>query len=356
MGTLIGLSDREAKSFSFLKAIIAAGTQDWRDAEFERECIEAAAKANPTSPARGFYIPKDVLMERDLTVGTATAGGNLVATDLLANSFIELLRNRMKVKELGATILDGLVGNVAIPKQTGGATAYWVAENVAPTESEPTFGQVVLSPKTVGTFTDISRHLLLQASLSIEQLVRSDIATVLALAVDQAAINGSGTSNQPTGILNTTGIGDVAGGTNGLAPTYAHMIELESDLAGANADVEKMGLLTTPEIRGKLKQTPRFTSTDTPTWKDDNTVNGYRAEISNQVPKTLTKGTSTDCHAIIFGNWADLIIGQWGDLDVLVDPFSLGTSGAVRVRVFQHVDIAVRHAASFSAMKDARIV
>lgn len=353
--TSIDMSDKEARRFSFVRAIHAlANPSDRRaqeDAQFEFEASMAVAKKLGRS-ARGVFVPREV-QKRDLVVGTASAGGNLVATDLLAASFIELLRNKMLIKQLGATVLDGLVGNVAIPKQTGGATAYWVAENAAPTESQQVVGQITMSPKSVGAFTDLARKLLLQSSIDVENFVRTDLATVLALAIDLAAINGSGTSNQPTGILSTSGIGDVAGGTNGAAPTYPNMVELETDVSAANADVAGMSILTTPEMRGKLKQTVRFSSTNTPIW-ENNTVNGYPAAVSNQVPKTLTKGTSTDCHAIIFGNWKDIIVGQWGVLDILVDPYTGGAAGTVRVRVLQDVDIAIRHAESFSVMKDAR--
>lgn len=354
----IGMSEKEVAQFSILRAINAILNHSWKGAELERDASEAVAKRLGKNP-QGFFVPIDVL-KRDLVKGTASAGGYTVATDLLAASFIEMLRNKMIVRSLGATILGGLVGDIAIPKTTGGATAYWVAESGAPTESQQTFGQVALAPKTVGAYTDISRKLLLQSSIDVEGFVRADLATALALAIDLAAINGSGASNQPTGILNTTGIGDVAGGTNGAAPTYAHIIELETDVAIANADIGSLAYLSNAKARGKLKNTfTNATYGEIPLWQNAaeagrGVLNGYRAEVSNQVPSDLDKGTSVGvCSAIIFGNWSDLIVGEWGALDVLVDPYTGGTSGTVRVRVLQDVDIAVRHAESFSAMKDA---
>lgn len=353
----IGLTDKEAKRFSFLRAINALSNPGDRKAQdaagFERECSDAVATLLGKG-ARGLWVPNEV-QRRDLVVGTATAGGHTVATDLLAASFIDLLRNKMAVMGMGAQMLSGLVGNIAIPRQTGGATAYWVAESAAPTESQQAFDQVTLSPKTVGAFSDISRKLLLQSSIDVEGFVRNDLAAVLALAIDLAAINGSGASNQPTGILNTSGIGDVAGGTNGLAPTWAHMVELETDVAVANADLGAMGYLTNAKVRGKLKTTEKFSSTGQTVWGDGGSpINGYKAGVSNQVPSNLTKGTSSGvCSAVIFGNFADLIIGNWGSLDLMVDPYTNSTSGTVRVVALQDVDVAVRHAESFSAMKDA---
>jgi HK97 family phage major capsid protein len=327
-------------------------TRDWSDAGLELEASRAVAD-KVGKKAQGIYLPMDV-MARDLTAGTNSAGGYTVGTDMMGGSFIDLLRNRMMVMQMGARLMTGLNGNVAIPRQSGGATAYWVAENGAITESGQTFDQVTMSPKTIGALTDISRRLLLQSSVDVEALVRDDLASTIALALDLAAINGSGSSNQPTGILNTSGIGDVAGGTNGLAPTFAHMVELETDVATANADIGALGYLTNAKVRGKLKQTEKASSTGQFVW-DGNGVNGYNAMVSNQVPSTLDKGTSTGvCSAIIFGNWNDLIIGQWGaGIDVMVDPYTGGAAGTVRVRAMQDVDIAVRHAASFSAMQDA---
>lgn len=353
MNPSLGLSDKEAQSFSFVRAIHAMSTRDFKAAGFELECSNAVAQRLGKSP-KGMYIPIDV-QRRDLTKGTNSAGGFAVGTDMLGGSFIELLSNAMVVKQLGATVLGGLVGDVAIPSQTAGSTAYWVSENAAITESAQTFGQATLSPKTCGAFTDISRKLINQASIDVEALVRLDLARSLALAMDVAAIHGTGSSGQPTGIVATSGIGDVAGGTNGAAPTWSHMLELESDVAVANAAVGALAYLSNAKVRGKLKATPKVASTDSNMiWSDiNNLVNGYPMYTSNQVSSTLTKGTSSVASAIIFGNWNDLLIGEWAGLDLLVDPYTGITAGTIRVRAMQDVDIAIRHAASFSCMLDA---
>lgn len=349
----IGMSDHEVKRFSFVRAINALANPTDRRAQeaaaFEFECSRAAAERNGRE-SRGVMVPSDVL-RRDLTVGTAADGGYTVSTDLLSQSFIELLRNSTEVMQRSRMLTD-LNGNIAIPRQTGGATAYWVAESGAPTESAQAFDQVTLTPKTVGAFVDFSRKLALQSSIDIESFVRGDLARVLGLEIDRVAINGSGSSNQPTGILNTSGIGSVAGGTNGAAPDWADIIDLESAVANANADVGSLYYITNTKVRGKLKQTEKATGTAQFVWTDS--LNGYQALVTNQVPSNLTKGTASGvCSAIIFGNLADLIIGMWGGLDLMVDPYTGSTSGTVRVVALQDVDVAVRHAASFAAMKDA---
>lgn len=349
----IGMNQREVRQYSLVRAIWASVQNDWRGAELEREASVAVARQLRREP-QGFFVPAD-WAQRDLVVGTNTAGGHTVQTELLAQSFIALLRNSMMVRAAGATILSDLVGNIAIPRQTGGATAYWVAENGAPTESQQAFDQVAMSPKTVGAFTDMSRRLLMQSSLDVESFVRGDLATVLALAIDLASMHGSGSSNQPLGIAGTSGIGSVAGGTNGLAPAWSHLVSLETEVAIDNADINRLAYVTNAKVRGKLKQVEKATNTGLFLWADGaQPINGYPAYISNQVSSTLTKGTSSGvCSAIFFGNWADLIIGLWGGLDILVDPYTGSTAGTVRVVALQDVDIAVRHPESFAAMLDA---
>jgi len=351
----VGMSGKEVKEYSILRALNAlANPQDanaQRAAAFERECSDAAAKVLGKE-SRGFMVPFEV-QKRDLNVTTATAGGNLVATNLMAGNFIDLLRNAMVIDGLGAQFLTGLVGKIAIPKQSGGATAYWVAESGAPNESQQTIAQVTMQAKTVGAFTDISRQLLKQSSIDVEGFVQRDLAAVLGLAIQQAAISGTGQNNQPSGLL-TLITPSVAGGTDGAAPTWANIIELETDVSVANADVGSMGYLTNAKVRGKLKGTTKANNQNGFVFEQgDMPLNGYRAGITNAVPSNLTKGAGTDLSAILFGNFADLLIGMWGGLDLTVDPYSGSTSGTVRVVALQDVDVAIRHAESFATMVDA---
>ena len=352
----IGLTEKEVRRYSVLKVarhLADGSTHTTNESAFERECSEAVAKKMGKA-ARGFFMPSEV-QKRDLVVGTPTAGGNLVATDLLTSSFIDMLRNAMVLDRLGVRMLTGLVGNVAIPKQTGGSTIYWVAENTPPSESQQTIGQVLMSPKTAGGFTDISRTLLNQSSLDVENFVMNDLATNLGLGIQQAAINGSGTSNQPSGLLTRITSG-IIGGANGLAPTWQNIIDLETAVATANADVGNMGYLVNAKTRGKLKSTQKFSGTNgQPVWDAGNApLNGYQAAVTNAVPSNLTKGTSSGvCSAILFGNFADLMIGMWGTTDLMRDPYANSTSGGVRIIALQDVDVQVRNTESFATMIDA---
>lgn len=355
----IGLTEKEAKSFSFARAIHALSNptdaRAQRAAAFEFEASVAAAQKEGRA-SRGLTVPTDVLFQkRDILTGTATStakGGNLVATDLLAGSFIDVLRAKMVTAQLGATYLTGLQGNVAIPKKTGPSTAAWVAENAAPAESTnvPSFGQVTLSPKTLAGYVDFSRRLMLQSSLDIETLIRNDLASTIAVAMDSAAISGSGT-NRPTGVLNTAGIGSITLGTNGLAPTWAMVVGLVREVEIDNVDATSAGFLTNAQVKSKLATTPRQTSGVEgnfilqPPFSD---LYGYPLTVSQQVPSNLSKGSGSNLSAMIFGVWSDLLIGQWSGIDLMVDPYTGSSAATVRVTAFHDCDFAVRYPESFA--------
>lgn len=350
----IGLTAKEVRRFSFVNAIRAATDGNWSNAGFEQECSRAVEKQMGKS-SRGFFVPNDVLT-RGMNVGTAADGGNLVSTDLHSASFIEMLRNKMVIRAMGATVLGGLVGDVAIPKQTGGATAYWVSEDSAANASKQAIGQIGLTPKSIAAFTEISRKLMNQSSLDVEAMVRNDLAASLALGIDAAAIFGGG-AGEPSGILALLQAAQlVTVGANGGAATFAKMVEMETKVATANADVGGLGYLTNAKVRGALKTTEKAANSAQFVWTDAaagvGQVNGYKAMVSNQVPSNLSKGTGTNLSAAIFGNFSDVVIGEWSGLDVMVNPYTLDTIGAVRVTAFQDVDVALRRLDSFSAFKE----
>jgi HK97 family phage major capsid protein len=360
-GPLVRLTDKEAKQYSFARAILSQDRDSRVDAGFEREIEQELERKLPAEYTRrgGVLIPTQI--RAGLDSGTATKGAELKFTQ--PGEFIDLLRNRMKLRALGARVLAGLTGPVSMPRQTAAASGEWIGENSGTdaADSNVLLALVTLAIKTYQASTSFSRQLLvsaLSASVDAEQMVREDLALVHALAFDLAGISGSGSSNQPRGILNTTGIGSEAGGTNGAAPSYANIVNLESNVSTANADVENMAYLTTPTMRGKLKLTQTFpaSSNGQPVWYGKAEMNGYRAEASSQVPSTLTKGTSSDCHAIIFGDFSQLVFGEWGVLELIVDPFRLKKQGMIEVTSFQMGDCVVRQPAAFAAMKDARNV
>jgi len=333
----IGLTDKETRRYSFLRAIRAQLLPNDRNAQeaaaFERE-VSQAVESQLGTTARGYLVANEVL-HRDLTVGTASAAGDLVFTDARPGSFIELLRNRLALSTLGVTMLSGLNGPVAIPRQTGAATAYWVAEKGDPTESNPTVDQVNLVAKTLGAYTEFSRRLILQSSIDVEQMVRTELATIIALEIDRAALYGTGSSSQPEGLKFTTGINTEDFGA--AQPTYVELVSMESKINADNADIGAMAYITNSTIYGGFKTTSKAGTDAVFVLEPGGTVNGYPVVRSNQI-------ASGD---VFMGCWNQLILGMWGALDLQVNPYALDKSGGVRVTALQDVDVAVRHPEAF---------
>lgn len=339
----IGMSDKDVKRYSLMRVVRAlANPGDKRaqkEAAFEIEC-SIAAQDQYGKEARGILVPHDVLSRAFNAGGApntptgAQTGQGLVQTNLMTGSFIEMLRNRTTILRM-ATIMGGLVGNVDIPRQTGGATGYWIGEGDDAIEGTPVIGQIGMSPKTVAAYTDITRRLMLQSTPDAEGIVRRDLFNALGQTIDRAGYYGSGTNNEPRGIKNYTGLNAVDFAA--VNPTFPELVAMETAIAADNADVNSMGYVANAKFRGYAKSTVKFASAGSATiWEPGNTVNGYRAEITNQ----------TDDGDVFFGNFADLIVGMWGGLDLTVDTATLSKSGGTRLVVFQDLDFVLRRVES----------
>jgi HK97 family phage major capsid protein/HK97 family phage prohead protease len=333
--TDIGLTQAETRSFSVLRAIdylANPGSAAKREAAaFEIEASEAAA-AKLGRASRGITIPNEVF-RRDMQTSPDTAGGNLVATEL-SSDFISLLKNASVLAQTGSTILTGLSGNISIPRQGSQQTSYWVGEGSNVTESDMTIEQVNMTPRTIGAMTDISRKLLIQSSLDVESLVRSSLASSVALEIDRAALYGLGSSSEPLGLHNVTGIATENVGNND--PSFGDVVNMESDISVGNALTGSLAYVTRANIAGAMKVKTKDSGSGRFV-NEDGVVNGYPLYVSNQI----------EAGDIWFGNWSELILGYWSGLDLQVDPYTGGASGNVRVRVLQDVDVAVKHPASF---------
>lgn len=344
---VIGMTNDEAQSFSFLRAFRAlANPHDRRaqeEAAFEFEASRAAEQTSNRA-AQGIMVPADVL-RRSLntsTSGTAAGdtGGYAIATDLMSQSFIEMLRNRSVLLGL-ATPMGGLVGNVDIPGQASGATGYWIGEDDDATEQTLDLRQIGLNPKTAAAFSEITRKMLQQSSLDAEALVRRDLARALALTMDYAGFYGTGSANQPLGIKNLTGINAVIFAA--ADPTFAELVQLETEVSADNADVASMAYIANAKFRGHCKTTEKFAGSSGATiWEPGGTVNGYAAEITNQVADG----------DVFHGNFADMIAAMWGGLDLTIDPYSNSKKGRLRIVAFQDIDFAYRNVESFAYGND----
>tara|TARA_Y100001963_G_scaffold77308_1_gene107139 strand:- start:1306 stop:3318 length:2013 start_codon:yes stop_codon:yes gene_type:complete len=336
----IGLTEKETRQFSILKAVRAmANPADIRAqeaAKFEFEC-SAAAKDSYGRNTSGLTLPAEVMHNwhaRDISVGS---DGGAVGERFLPGSFIEALRNASGVIAAGATLLRDLEDNVKIPKATGTSTAAWIsAEGGASSESEMTLGSVTMSPKTASMYTEVTNQMMQQSTLDMENIIRNDLAAGIANLIDTGALAGSGSSGEPTGISNQTGVNTQSFAT-ASTPTFAEIVAMEGSVLGDNVVLSNPGYLTTSAVAANMKSTSKDTGSGT-FILDNGQANGHPVYVSNAVASGVA----------YFGNWADLLIGFFGGIDILVDPYSNSANSVTRLRATQFVDIAVRHAQSFT--------
>jgi HK97 family phage major capsid protein len=332
---------------------------------YEGEISQEIAKRTESAP-NGFFMPPNLAMRAfekgdpraqgngERRAFDTTAGAGAIPTILDTARFIDSLKAVPIVARMGATYLADLVGSLAIPRMATNIQTYFVGESTAPTPSNPTIDQVTLSAHTLGAWTLITRRMRKQTSLDVENMVRRNMLWFMALGLDNAALNGTATGNQPNGLLTNTAISTTAIGTNGGDATWANIVAMESAIADANAMADNMGYLTSPVGKGRMKVLPKIAGSQYSSWlwESDNTVNGYKAMASTLMPKTLTKGTGTNLTSILFGNWASLMIGLWGGIDIIVDPYSNSTSGDLKVTMLQDMDCNVQHPESFNKIVD----
>lgn len=350
----IGMSAKEVKRYSFGRAIVAAMNGDWSQAGLEREASNALAKLMGRTP-EGFYVPFEALNKRDFNVGTTSEAGWTVPTDLRADLWTDAFREAMVMSRLGVRYLVGLSGNVDIPRKSTVGSLGMLTEIGSASETAPVTAKLALSPKRIGAYTEVSKQALIQSALALEGMIRDDLLTGAAVLLEYQMINGNGTAPNLTGIRNTTGIGTVVAGTAGATVAWSHVVGLESSVANANAEPDRLaGYLVNTATRGKAKQVQRGTNLSF-IWGDgEQPLNGYRAFVTNNLPANLTKGSSsTVCSAALFSSdWSMAVIGLFGAPDVTVDPYTLAATGQVRITLNQFADGGVRQPAAFAKIDD----
>ena len=330
----VDMTRKERERYSLLRAVQASASGDWSKAGFEREVSDVIADRVGQSNG-GFYVPTDSAWgRRDLTAGTNNQGGFLVGTDHDGASFIEALYAAMVTTQLGARTMENLQGNVSIPKLATGTSTYWVAEAAAPTEGQPVFANVSLTPKNLASYVQISRNLAVQSDPSVEAVVQDDITRAIAVAVDAAALAGSGSSNQPTGILSTTGIGSVSFSSAG-APTFAEIVSIETAISTDNAMGQNMAFVTTPALAGTLKTTTK-----------DSGSGRFVSENGEIMGYPVLPTSSMSANTILLGDFSQLMIAQFGALEVITERSA--STGLLTLGLHLMVDIGVRHAESFA--------
>jgi HK97 family phage major capsid protein len=355
--------ERNIEKYSFMKVLRAAANRkplEGLEREMSQEAETELRNAGATPNGGGYLIPLVALRNIQKRDNTATGGspagvegGYNVQTDV--NGYITALREQSRVIQLGARYIPGAIGNIQIPRENAVYSASWKdGENATTAEKTPTYEKVSLSPKRLGGFVDVSNQLLVQTSGAFENYIRQQIMQGQAEGIDIAAIEGSGSTGEPYGILNTTGIGSVVGGTDGAAPDRDDLVDLWKAVAQEKGLQGSLHYLSNPKVFAKLAKTKTDSGSGIFVLDQNKSFMGYNFGVSNHVPSDLDKGTSTGvCSAIIFGNFQDLMITQWGGMEILVDPYTQALTGLTRMIVNTYADLAVLRPKSFAAMKDA---
>lgn len=325
--------DQLESRVSILK-IVQAGMEgralDGAEAEYNAEIERRNGRK-----AEGVFVPMRAIERR---VNTTTSADDLVGTDHRGDQYIGALRNSLLARRLGVRVLSGLRGNVSIPKHGSSVTAGWVAENSALSPSDMTFDNVGLTPKHVGALSEMSRQLIQQSDPTIESLLRDDMSFQIAQAIDSALIQGGG-SNEPDGIIATLG---TANGTL-AGPTWAQVLAIIEDVETANA-LGNHAWLTNPSAKAKLRDTLKVSGDAGAGFLMENgQLGGYAVHTTNQVP------SDSGGNFAIFGDWSQVLLGVWSELDILVNPYSetAYSKGNVMIRAMATCDIAIRHEEAF---------
>jgi HK97 family phage major capsid protein len=348
--------DKEIRSYSILKAIRAKAegrALDGIEAEMHQEAEKEARESGQSISGIGIpnvYFEKRVQTATGQTSNALDQGGMMVPTT--PQGLIMALRPQLVLAGLGAKTIGGMTGNISMVRGSS-TTVAWETETGDANEGASTTSNVVLSPKRLAAIMPISKQLIMQTSGGVQQQLMDDLFAAIAQEVERVAIKGGGTS-EPTGILATTGIGDVAGGATGAAPTWSHVSALEKAVELANAMKASVGYLTNPKVKHKLRNTALDSGSGLFVWRQgDKDLNGYPCGISTLVPSDLTKSSGSALSAIIFGDFSQLAIYNWGGLDVVVDPYTLAGNNQIKLTVNSFWDIFLRQPAAFAAMLDA---
>ena len=344
--------EKDIRRFSiskFLRQSLPGETMDGIEAEMAQEGKREFAESIKGS-AEGVFLPSALLRTYYYTNASEDDYGKAFV-EQTGLTYIGKLRAAVLGRKLGVRYLDGLQGNIAFV--TGGADAAWVAEEAAASKQKPAYSKAVMSPKRLQVLQGVTYDLMHQSSKALDQLIMDDMVIAHAVALDAAIFAGSGSSGQPTGVLSASGTTTVAIDTNGGPITYAKLVEMEQKVAEANGLLDDtLAYVSNAKVMGKLKTIPQIAGY--PYYlMNDGKVNGYPFHMTNAVPSNLTKGTTSGaCSGAIFGPWSEVLVGSWGGLQLIVDPYTAKANGVLEISAAAYHDVLVRKPAAFAVIKD----
>jgi HK97 family phage major capsid protein/HK97 family phage prohead protease len=357
---VVDMPVKEQREYSLARMIRAQATGDWSEAGFEREMADEVQRRTGRA-ARGVYVPDFAWRAGAMATAATGAVGdenvvdNFIPTVHRGDMFIEALRARQVMANLGVTFMGGLTNRIKMPKFSAGATAAFVEELGDVADQSQTDAGVTLQPRTMGAYVDISRLALKESVPALDRIVQDDLLRAAADLIESTAISGSGSGGAPTGILNNGDVGnvDISAGTDVAALTWADITDLVKTVEDADGiiNAQTLGWLSNPKVKAKMANTVKVATTDSVMLLNDpwNSLYGYRAEFTSNVPSNLNPGDGgTDASALIFGDFSQLIVGLFGGADIMIDETTGGLAGTTRIIMHQDIDVAIRHGASFA--------
>jgi HK97 family phage major capsid protein len=323
------------------------------EAEMYQEAVREA-KESGVSISGNIAIPSKFIKigKQKAALNVGTEGADVVATDLM--DLIPILNPNPVVAQLGITVMSGLRGDVQWPRHSGDVGFSWETESSNVDESVPTYDNIKIQPKRTGMYVDVTSQMMLQSSFVLEQHLRNIITRRYELTVDDAVLIGGGV-NEPTGILNYSGVNVLSLGTSGGDMTYAALISMIRDVKAAKSRVGNAGFVTSANGEFALANTPKQTS-----GVEGNFVYDFSGRLVGRplfttevIPSNFTEGAQSDLTAIIYSDyWQSAVLGNWGGLDILFDPYTQALAGTKRFVVNAFMDVELQHAAEFSICKD----
>lgn len=354
--SLAGLEGSEKKKFSFAKCVNAQINGKWADdAGYEKEVVEATAQIKSNNAQSG------------------EAGGYLIPEEH-TSELIDLAVANTPVFEMGPTVLRNLRGELPIPKTTGRPTAYWVGEEEEATESETTFGEIVLRPKTIAAFTKVSRRLMHQSSNTIEGVIRGELVKSFGLGINTALLTGSGTDKVPKGISNFSGLTATdAIGANGGRFTIDKAAEMAMNIDVANMLNGNLGYIVRPEVLSYMlrERVAQFSGQPSGTGQPISASNvimshaeleatlGYKIRTTTLLGNTTVKGTGNSGSDVFFGDWSQLTVGMWEGFEIKASDVAGNASGSamtqrqIWITAFQGLDSNIKDETGFTTISDA---
>ena len=353
------VSDKDAKDiskYSLRKALLSLTDRNSRlegiELEMHQEADAEMRAFGKSVSGAGIAIPTiamgSIYQKRDITV--ATGNGSFTVEDGVLG-YVEALREKSLALQLGAEYLAGLTGNFDMSRENAVYTPSFKTENGTATETNPTYARAVFSPKRLTGFIDVSKQLLIQSAVGIEARLRNQLLLGHAEALDKVAFNGSSASDEPVGILNDANVGILAIGTNGGAITKVLTEQLVQALEEAKGMTDNTVWVVSPILKRILKNLSKDSGSGQYVWMN-NSIDGIAAYATTHVPKNIAKGEGTNLTAAILADFSNMMYGQWGGTEIIVDPYTQALSGLVRFIPCQYVDFNTIQPGRVQVIKD----